>query len=203
MTAEIVLANPNVAFSKRALLNLRDYRVYAPREGVLMQWMRDVDQLRTMFTEDFNSEQLEHYLRIIQRHHDIKVNPLRIQHAIKEMKQWGTFDDEAAQLLSIGCYVLHKKPGWRKVKASARVFTGGDYYLETIPFQDTVNCIDVASWMKVLADQYQIKGGIVSTWDHSHYQTDSEKVLDPMTKWDTAGFFPSTSTYELYCKSYT
>ncbi len=203
MTAEVVQANPDITFSKRALLNLGDYRVHAPREGVLMQWMRDVDDLRTIFTEDFNPEKLEQYLRAIQRHHDVKVNPLRIQRTIEEMKQRDSFDDEAAQLLSIGCYVLHKKPRWRKVKASVRAFTGGDYYLETFPFQDTINCIDLASWMKVLADQYKIKGGIVSTWDHSHYQTYTEKVLDPMSKWDTAGFFPDIWQYEKYCSTYS
>ncbi|MCR4326824.1 MAG: hypothetical protein NUV52_04175 [Candidatus Roizmanbacteria bacterium] len=203
MTAEVIQANPDITFSKRALLNLGDYRVHAPREGVLLSWMREVDNLRTIFTEDFHPEKLEQYLRGIQRHHSIKVHPLHIQRSIEEMKQRDTFDDESAQLLSIGCYVLHKKPGWRKIKASARVFTGGDYFMETFPFQDTINCIDLAVWMRVLADQYDIRGGLISTWDHTHYQSDTGKVLDPMSKPNTAGFFPNPWEYEFYCKSYS
>jgi len=202
MPAEVVHANSDIIFSKKALFPLRDYRVHAPREAVLRSWMEEVEPLRNLFSRQYSPKNLEEYLLKIHKHSFLHVDPQKITHLIFNLQRWGNFNEESTTLLAIGSYILHKKPRWKKVQASMRVIAGGDYYLETFPTEETINCIDVAAWIRVLADGYRLKGDIVTTWDHSHYQTDSGRVLDPMTRPDTAGFFPNISQYEQYCADY-
>lgn len=192
---EIIRSEKDIVFRKKALLPLRDYTVFAPREGVLLSWIREVDELKQLLVNRFSANQLKEKIERIKGNDHLKIDPDCIRNLVKGMIHNNNFDDETATLLSIGLFTLHKKPRWEGVRGFTRVIIGGNYYLETFPDDETINCIDIASWIKLMADHYRIEGNIVSEIDHSYYESASGKILDPMEAPRVAGFFATKNLY--------
>lgn len=185
-------------------MKIKWYSIEGEAKEIMTEWKELISKISNSLEKSIKSGNFSELSKVMgENFHegDIKQIVLKIENEAQEYNV--DFNNEAKKLLSIGLWLWREQGGeWSgERKIIWKVLTENSVKLSSfLDKEGAPSCVDTSYLIKVLADQFGIKGEVEKVREgrlpHRYFKTESGKIMDYWWSRGTAGLKLNSGAFE-------